>query len=78
MVGAQQGLGHGVGGGEVAAVAGLDGADGEGEVGLAAAGLSEQQDGPLLVDEAQGSRPHRWWMLSTPGQKTPDTNANFN
>ena len=23
------------------------------------------------------SRPHRGWMLSIPGQKTPDTNANF-
>ena len=38
--------GHVVGGGEVAAVAGLDGDGGErdGEVGLAAAGLAEEQD----------------------------------
>ena len=45
-----------VGGGEVAAVAGLDGqgCDGHREVCLAAAGLSEKQDGPVLVDEPQG------------------------
>jgi hypothetical protein len=44
-----------VGGGEVAAVAGLDGDGGErdSEVGFAAAGLTEEQDRPVLVDEPQ-------------------------
>jgi len=39
--------------GEVAVPAGLDGADGErdGEVGLAAAGLAEAQDGSVLADK---------------------------
>ena len=55
VVGSQQGLDHVVGGAEVAAVSGFDGADRQrdGEVGLAAAGLSEEQDRPVFVDESQ-------------------------
>ena len=55
MVAATSGRHMTIGGGEVAAVAGLDGADGERdrEVGLAAAGLTEEQDRPVLVDEPQ-------------------------
>ncbi len=55
MDGSDEGAAEVVGGGEVAAVAGLDGdgGEGDGEVGFAAAGLSEQQDGPVLVDEAE-------------------------
>ncbi len=56
MVGLDQGLDHGIGGGEVAAVAGLDRGDGQGngEVGLAAAGLAQEHDRSLFVDEPQG------------------------
>jgi len=47
---------HVFGVGEVAAVAGLDGqgGDGDGEVGLAAAGLAEEQDRATVVHETQG------------------------
>ena len=43
-------------GGEVAAPAGFDDGDGQSdrEVGLAAAGLAQQQDRPVLFDEVQG------------------------
>ena len=53
--GAHEGAAEVVGGGEVAAVAGLDreGGERDGEVGLAAAGLAEEQDRPVLVDEPQ-------------------------
>jgi hypothetical protein len=55
-LGADEVLAHVVGGGEVAAVAGLDrdGRESDSEVGLAAAGLAEEQDWSVLVDEAEG------------------------
>jgi hypothetical protein len=54
--GSHEGAAQVVGGGEVAAVAGLDRecCECDGEVGLAAAGLAEEQDRPVLVDEPQG------------------------
>jgi hypothetical protein len=47
--------GHVFGGGEVATPAGLDGADGErdGKMRLPASGLTEEQNGPVLLDEPQ-------------------------
>ena len=54
-LGGQQLADHVVAGGEVAPVAGLDGQgrQGDGQVGLAAAGLAEEHDRPALLDEAQ-------------------------
>lgn len=40
-------------GGEVAAVSGFDDCEGDGEVGHAAAGLSEEQHRSVFLDEAQ-------------------------
>ena len=54
-LGLDQGVDHVVSGGEVAPIPGLDGGGGQrhGQVGLAAPGLAEEEDRPVLLDEPQ-------------------------